>query len=223
MSAEQLVFELDERVALGREDFFVGPCNAAAVGWLDRWPDWPNRGLVIFGPPACGKTHLVRVWQATTGGRLLEGRSLCVTDPPELAGLPVAIEACDAPIDEEALVHLYNLQQEAGGSLLLTGRTPPRQWGIGMPDLASRVKSLPAVAVEEPDDVVLKAVLIKLLSDRQLRVRPNVVTYLAARMTRSFDAAARIVAALDQEALADRRRITVSMAGEILEKLEPIA
>ena len=43
----QLPLDLGHRPALGRSDFLVAPSNAAAIGWLDRWPDWPGPALVV--------------------------------------------------------------------------------------------------------------------------------------------------------------------------------
>ncbi|MCH7887842.1 MAG: hypothetical protein IIA00_01030 [Proteobacteria bacterium] len=76
------------------------------------------------------------------------------------------------------------------------------------------------MAVGAPDDALIGAILIKLFGDRQLRVDGGVVTFLLARMERSFDAARRVVAALDAAALAARRDITVPLARDVLSQLE---
>jgi len=113
-------------------------------------------------------------------------------------------------------LHLYNNIVEAGGSLLLTGRTPPARWPLALADLRSRLRALPAVAVLPPDDALLAALLVKLFADRQLRVATDLVHYLVGRLERSPDAARRAVAALDAGALAKGREITVPLAREVL-------
>ena len=47
-----------------REDFLPAPSNAAALAWIERWPDWPGPALALYGPAGCGKTHLASIWQA---------------------------------------------------------------------------------------------------------------------------------------------------------------
>jgi chromosomal replication initiation ATPase DnaA len=47
-----------------------------------------------------------------------------------------------------------------------------------------------------------------------------VVEFLLARAERSFEAVGRLVAALDDAALAGRRNITVPLAGRVLNDLE---
>ena len=214
----QLAFDLAQRPALGAEDFLVAESNAEAVSWLDRWPDWPGRGLVLHGPPGSGKSHLVHVWQAATGGTLLSPESVAAASAGVLASgaSSVALDDADRAPQNEHLLHLYNSIVEAGGTLLLTGRTPPARWPVSLADLRSRLRALPAVAVLSPDDSLLAALRVKLFADRQLRVAADLVHYLVGRLERSPDAARRAVAALDEAALAKGREITVPLAREVL-------
>jgi chromosomal replication initiation ATPase DnaA len=99
---------------------------------------------------------------------------------------------------------------------LLTGRTPPARWPLALPDLRSRLAALPVAALAPPDDAVLEAVIVKLFADRQLRVEPDVVRFLANRIDRSFAAVAEAVAALDRAALAHGRAVTVPLVRSVL-------
>lgn len=218
----QLPLDLGHRPAMGAEDFLVAPCNRDAVAWLDRWPDWPSPALAVYGPEGCGKTHLTHVWRARSDAALIDRSALAVATVPDLLGEARAcvVEDADRGIDEEALLHLYNMLAERGGHLLLTAAAPPSRWGIGLPDLASRLGAAVAVEVGAPDDSLIGAVLVKQFADRQLHVEATVPAFLLARMERSFAATRRVVAALDEAALAEKRRITVKLAREVLRRLE---
>lgn len=211
----QFALDLGRRQALRRDDFLVAPCNSDAVAWLDRWPRWPGRGLVVHGPAGCGKTHLAHVFRARSGARIARASEVAASDayarPADLV-----VEDVDSGADARALLHAYNAAVERGGSLLMTSRRPPRSWDADLPDLRSRVNALGSVAVGLPDDALLAAVLAKQLADRQLRVGNAVVTYLVRNMERSFRAARDIVEALDERSLADRREITVPLARRML-------
>jgi chromosomal replication initiation ATPase DnaA len=102
-------------------------------------------------------------------------------------------------------------------SLLITAREMPETWGLSTADLLSRLRLAPRVVIEAPDDALMRAVLVKLLIDRQLIVDTNVVEYAALRLDRDLDAARSFVAALDREGLARGKRITRSMASEVLQ------
>jgi chromosomal replication initiation ATPase DnaA len=101
--------------------------------------------------------------------------------------------------------------------LLMTAATLPRDWGLTLPDLASRVQSAPLTRLEAPDDALLAAVLVKLFADRQITVPPALIAYLIPRMERSFDAARAMVAELDAAALARGSPVTRSLAATLLD------
>ncbi len=217
----QLPLDLPARPALGRDDFFVSPANADALAAIERWPGWPGGKLLLCGAPGAGKTHLVHVWAARSGGHVLAARQLAQTDVAALVetGRDIALEdidriAGDAPA-ERALFHLHNLALAEGRRLLLSS-TEERP-DLALPDLHSRIAGTPRARLHPPDDALLSAVLIKLFADRQLTVPPRVIGHLARRMERSLSVAARVVATLDSLSLARQCRITPRLADSALD------
>jgi chromosomal replication initiation ATPase DnaA len=197
--ARQLVLGLPHRAATGFEDFIVSASNQAAVKVIDDWPHWPHSAVVVAGPAGSGKTHLAHVWQERSGAKWFAAAVLTEADA-EAVGQQraVVIEDADRGIgSERALFHLMNLGREQGLHLLLTGRTPPGDWTIALPDLRSRLRAAPVVTLGEPDENLLLAVLVKLLHDRQLPATPAAVAYLARHLERSMAAAIAVVEALD--------------------------
>jgi len=212
----QLAIDLPHRPALGRADFLVSDCNAAALQWIERWPDWPAPALVLHGPAGSGKSHLAELWRERSGGVLVAGEELLRSDPNELASRrAVALDnAARAP--EHALLHLYNCCAEAGARFLVVAQEAPASWPIALPDLASRLRAAPSVAIAPPDDRLLAAVLVKLFADRQVVVAPGVIGFLLRRMERSFAAAGALTKRLDRLALGAGRPITVALARRVL-------
>jgi chromosomal replication initiation ATPase DnaA len=118
---------------------------------------------------------------------------------------------------ETALFHLHNLMAQAGGLLLITAAAPPRDWGLGLPDLASRMQGAALARLDPPDDALLSAVLAKLFADRQIAISPALIPYLVARMDRSMAAARDLVARLDAAALARGQAVTRALAATVLD------
>ena len=222
--ANQLTFDLTlPAPTYAREDFVVAAGNREAVAWIDRWPDWPAPALAVSGPAGCGKTHLGRIWAARAQAAIVEGPDL---DGKTVADLVALVEISRALVveraertPERALFHLYNLMRERRGFLLLLAEHPPAHWRITLPDLASRLRAAPAVAVAAPDDDLLGSIILKQLADRQLHAGPGVVHYLVSHMERSADAARHVVAALDCRALAESREIDRRLAADVLAAL----
>jgi chromosomal replication initiation ATPase DnaA len=214
----QLPLALGFRERFGREDFLAGPPNAAALGLIERWPDWPARALALVGPEGSGKSHLAAIWAKSAGARAISSHAI------EAAGIPTALATGALVIEDlrpgacedAALFHLLNLAREQGDFLLITARTPPSGWTVRLRDLASRLRALPVVVLAPPDDELLRAVLVKLFADRQLRVDEELIAYLPTRIERSFAGARAIVAELDREALRQRREVGRKLAAELL-------
>lgn len=213
MSGRQLPFDLPGRNAMGAADFVTSASNEAALAMIEAWPNWPGPTLAVHGPTGCGKTHLGHVWQEKVG----DG-ALFLTAPTSLPDLPAKpLLILDEPsLGETDFFHLLNRVKNDGGSLLILSREAPARWDVQLPDLASRLKALPAVEVAAPDDALLGAVLVKHFADRQINVAPEVVDYLLRHIERSFAAAAETADRLDRAALAEGRAITVPLAKRIL-------
>lgn len=222
----QLPLDLGFASSYAAADYLVSASNSAAFAWVERWPDWPGVGLALCGPPGCGKTHLVHVWRERSQATIVDAATLASVDPSHLLASPPALAidglaagSLDAAA-ERALLHLHNMTNERRGHLLLCAEAPPARWPIALPDLRSRLAALPNVTIAPPDDGLLEALLAKLFADRQLAVDRGTVIFIVARMERSFDAARRLVDAIDRAALASQRRPSLGLVREVVEKLE---
>lgn len=215
--SSQFVLDLGFRTALNRDDFIVAPCNAGAVAAIDRWPDWRGGMMALCGPPGSGKTHLAEVWRSASGARCIEGHALKADDLPGLMSVrALVVENGENLRDENALFHLFNMATEEKVCLLLTGQRAPARWNVKLADLASRLSVIPVYTLAPPDDETLRAVLEKLFRDRQLSLTAKLADYLLMRMERSFAVARDVTAALDRASMAQKRKLTVALAREVL-------
>ncbi len=215
----QLALALDHRENYAREDFLAGPCNEGPLQLIDCWPDWPANALALVGPEGSGKTHLAMIWAAAAGARVISARALHEAElPSALATGALVVEDAGPGADERALFHLINLAREETAFLLFTAPTVPATWPVAIPDLASRLRALPVITLQPPDDAMLRAVLVKLAADRQLLLDESVVSYLSTHIERSFAAARAAIIALDNEALRQRRPPTRALAAEMFRR-----
>jgi chromosomal replication initiation ATPase DnaA len=214
----QLPFDLPHNPRFSEEDFLEAPSNKNALAMVRLWPDWPQKALLLLGPRGSGKSHLGAIWARRAGARVFSAKNLQLDLLPDLvAGPALLLEDADAVESPEAdMFHLLNMAAEKGVFVLITAQKNPDHWGVATPDLLSRLRRAPTVAIAAPDEAFLRAILVKLFYDRQIRVDETVVDFLALRLERSFEAAQKIVAALDREGLARGRPVTRPLAAAVL-------
>lgn len=211
--------------SMGAEDFLFSSANEEAVLWLlaREAESWPSHALLLWGPEGAGKTHLLSIWaEKNRAMRLTPGdatlAAIASGEPPAKA---FALDGADAfagdAEKEEWLQHLYNATKASGCFLLLTARMPAAAWGLRLRDIETRLKSVPTIGLKEPDDELMRGLLLKLFSDRQLLVEAGVVDYIAARLTRTGTAIRKAVEALDEAALETKRKISIPFAQKVLD------
>ena len=212
----QLALALDHAESFAREDFLGGPSNAAALALIERWPDWPDRMMLLVGPEGSGKSHLAAIWAAAAGAR---SRRRALDRRRQPAGgarhrRAGARGSGRGRFDERALFHLH--QPRARGARLRADHRAQRAGGLAHRGARSRLAAARRCrwsTLAAPDDALLRAVIVKLFADRQLAVDESLVAYLATRIERSFAGAREAVEALDREALRLQRPVTRALAG----------
>lgn len=202
------------------EDYVVTPSNAQAYQLITHWPQWPESRLALTGPAGSGRTHLAHIWAALSQARPLRADDL-------QRGLPDALrqaqpqdafwlDDCEK-CEEEAFFHLLNLARERGCFLLMTAQ---QHYQPNLPDLSSRWRALPKAILQTPDDTLLEAALMKLFADRQLKVSPEVISYLIARIPRTLPYALQLVDEIDRLSLENKCRINIPLSRNALERLK---
>ncbi len=209
---DQLRLPLQRDLPNGAADFVYSSSNEMAAAALANWPDATGSVMAVCGPAGSGKSHLAAIWAERVGAIPLLGAEAALANFSELEGHPILLDiAQDA--DDETLFHLINLAQSEGGALLLVSRPSPRDWRVTVPDLRSRLDAIRVVAVEEPDDAVLAAILRKRFAERSITPGNDVIDYLVRRIDRSAAAIADVVEKLD----AQHRPVTRPLARQVLE------
>jgi chromosomal replication initiation ATPase DnaA len=220
LQPRQLAFALPHAESLSRDNFLEGPANAAGLALIDAWPEWPNRTMLLAGPEGSGKSHLAAIWAEQAGARATSAHALTAAAvPTELAtGALVLEDLRAASFDERALFHLLNLAREDEAYILITAREPPSAIEIELRDLRSRLRALPVISLQPPDDHLFRALIVKFCADRQLAVDEQVVSYLSTRLERSYAAVRQAVELLDAEGLRQGRPVTRALAAELLRR-----
>lgn len=231
MSAESMQFPLlfEPKKQYLKQDFMVSNCNCHAYKAVELWPQWPFFAMLIFGPKGCGKTHLAHIFAENVC--LHSKKTFCVQilQASDIKTNKVArihkenrcliVENVSVKVNEEALFHLFNLYQNEGGYILFTSEQPFAHIGLKLPDLLSRLQTVPSIPILRPDDEMLEALIVKLFTDRQISISNEVLNYIVQNMERSFSYAEKLVEEADKISLCLKRAVSVPIIKQAMHEL----
>ncbi len=226
---QQLFLNLPHNNSYDIENFIVSSCNYDAYKIIDNWGK-PSKylGAIIYGNTASGKTHLLKIWQKKLNADILDSDILIdskiIAKYQNKKNIYIAIDDIDEIVADKdkatAVFHLFNIVKSNGGNLFFTANKNIDDWCCPIPDLTSRLKTLFAVKISQPDEELLFQLLVKFFSDRQVKISLEVISYLVKRTERSFAAIFKLVNQLDSEALSQKRPVTIPLARNIIQKLQ---
>jgi len=198
-------------------DFIRGEANSEALSWMERWPDWPYSIILLHGPSRSGKTHLCHLFAARTGASFIDPARIGKSPADQiLTGNHAWVLDGLEGVDEAGLAQLINHARARGDYLLITATQSAHSHPFRLPDLSSRLKALPAVALGSPDEALLSGVLAKSFADLQLRIAPEVLSYAINQLERSYEAVAHFAKVIDELSLTRGRAITIPLVKEAL-------
>jgi hypothetical protein len=173
------------------DEFLVSPANARAAHGLEHVGAWPVMTALLVGPRRSGRSLLARIFAARSRG--------AIVDDADRA-------------DETQLFHAWNRAQEARTPQLFVAEAAPPDWAIKLPDLRTRLAASPVFRIDQPDEPLIAALFERGFRRRQLAAPPELISWLVSRGERSYVAIECAIDALENAAIAARRRLTVPLA-----------
>jgi len=223
MGNQQLLLGFTSLPSYAAQDFVLSSSNQAAYQWIDAWPAWNIAGLVLTGPQGCGKTHLCHILRQKSQGQIFNFADLEEELLEVLPSLPqvVIVEDCHKwTLEKETLLfHLYNHLFKHKGHLILTACSSLVQWPLSLEDFKSRLKTLAEVHIQDPDDDVLLAILMKRFADHQIKVDFKITEFLIKRLPRTYAHLHQVIDEVLKKASQQKKGITIPFLKSVLADL----
>jgi len=183
----QLLLELDYKTNFNEHDFYLSKSNSNAFNLINRWPDWEKKILNISGEKFSGKSHLANIFKLKSKAFLVRGNKI---DNSIFKSLKlyesIIIDDFEECNEEEILYSIFNLIDQDSKYLLINSLKPINKIKYKLPDLASRSKNCLYAEIENPDDELLFAIILKNFSDRQIKIEKKIINFIISRVDRSY-------------------------------------
>ena len=214
----QQLFNFEFNKSFNKNDFFVSESNFYAYNLLLSWPKWEKKILNIYGERYSGKTHLVEIFLQKNKGVILDLSKLKDYDLEEIRfNQNIIIENIEKNLDENLLYSLIDTIEKYNKFLVMTSNKPLIDLKIKLNDLKSRLKNCLFAEINKPDDILIKALITKNLSDYQISIDHKLIDFISKRITRSYDKIREFVCTIDKISLKKKKPINMKIIKEILE------
>jgi len=215
----QLLLEFDYKQNFKDDDFYVGKSNYHAFELITKWPKWEKNFLNISGEKYSGKTHLVNIFLKKFKGIRLESNLL---DDENLKKIKpyqnIVLENLDLKVDEKLIYTLFNLIDQDNKFLIITSTIPIVEINFELNDLQSRTKNCLLAKIENPDDELMFALILKNLSDRQITLDKKLIDFIIKRVERSYGKIFEFIYKIDKISLKKKKPIDFKIINEALKQ-----
>ena len=213
----QLLLDFDHNIEFNEHDYYVSRSNYLAFNLIQNWPKWERKILNISGDTFSGKTHLAKIFQYKSNALYL-GHSDINEDVFKKIKLneSIVIDDFQKIKNENLLYSLFNLIYQDNKYLLILSNRTISKMNYSLDDLNSRAKNCIFAQIENPDDDLIFAIIVKSFSDRQIKLEKKLLEFIIKRIDRSYGKIYEFIYKVDELSLKKKKPINLKTIREIL-------
>ena len=214
---DQLLLNFKFSKNFQKDDFFVSKSNFFAFNLINTWPNWEKNILNICGEKYSGKSHLVKIFQEKNKGKLFDSKTFSYDKVQNLRLYQnIILENFDEKVDEKAIFSLINFVDQNNKYLLIDSVVPINEINFKLKDLKSRAKNCLIAKIDQPDDDLIKVLIAKSLSDRQIKIDNKLIEYTVKRISRSYGKIFEFIYKIDEVSLKKKKSIDLKTIKKVL-------
>ena len=184
----QLVFEFPFKKKYFEQDFYVSRNNFSAYKLIESWPHWAGKWLNIFGASGSGKTHLSKILEKKNKKiKILDSKFINNKIIQKLNYLDcLIIDNYNNNIDEKLFYSILNQSKQLENYIVINSIPSLKESSFNLTDLQSRINSFVYIGIELPTDDLLKVIISKSFSEKQINLNPKISEFIIYRSQRSL-------------------------------------
>jgi len=214
----QLVFKFPFKTKYYEEDYYVSSNNFSAYRLIESWPNWPDKWVNIFGPNGCGKTHLSNILKKKINSvEILDAKNVNNEIISKFEKLDcLIIDNYKKNIDENFFYSILNQSKQLDSYVVINSILPIKDIDFKLEDLKSRAKSFVNLGIDLPTDDLLRVIISKSFSDKQIDIKPNLSDYIVKNIERSYEKVFKFIKEIDDLSLSSGKSININLIKKVL-------
>ena len=213
----QLIFKFPFKTTYYEKDFYVSSNNFAVYKLIESWPNWPDKWVNIYGPTGSGKTHLSNILKKKMNSAYLDSMNIKKDLISEMESYNcIIIDNYNKNIEEKILYSILNHSKQLDKFVVINSYEPIGEIEVNLKDLHSRLKSFIPFGIDLPTDELLRVILTKTFSDKQIEINSKVLEYILKNIERSYEKVFKFVKDIDNESLSSGKSININLIKKVL-------
>ena len=215
---DQLIFKFPFSKKYYEQDFFVSNNNFSAYKLIESWPTWPGKWLNIFGASGSGKTHLAKILEKKIKKiKIVEPKDINDELIENLNTLEcLIIDNFDNDINEKMFYSILNQSKQLDNYVLINSISSIKNNSFKLEDLKSRINSFLFIGIDLPTDDLLKVIISKTLSDKQISINPKISEFIIKNVERSYEKMFKFLKDVDELSLSTGKSININLIKKVL-------
>ena len=218
----QLVFKFPFKAKYYEQDFYVSKNNFSAYKLIESWPNWPGKWLNVFGAPGSGKTHLSKILEKKIKRlKILDESEINNKEIENLNNLDcLIIDNFKNQISEKLFYSLFNQSKQLENYIVINSTDSIKKVNYNLKDLQSRINSFVYIGIDLPTDELLKVIISKTFSDKQISINPKISEYIIKNVERSYEKMFKFLRELDELSLSSGKSININLIKKVIKNNE---
>ena len=217
---DQLIFKFPFSKKYHEHDFYVSSNNFSAYKLIESWPIWPGKWLNIFGASGSGKTHLAKILEKRINNiKIIEAKIVNDETIKNLKNFDcLIIDNFENNVDEKLLYSILNESKQLENYVLINSINSLKNIKFKIADLKSRIDSFLHIGIELPTDDLLKVIISKTLSDKQISINPKTSDFIINNIERSYEKMFKFLKDIDEVSLSTGKSININLIKKVLDQ-----
>ncbi len=215
----QLVFKFPFKTKYYEQDYYVSSNNFSAYRLIESWPNWPDKWVNIFGPKGCGKTHLSNILKKKLNSvKILDAKNIGNDTISKFEKLDcLIIDNYEKNIHEKIFYSILNQSKQLDNYVVINSILPIKDIRFELKDLQSRAESFMNLGIELPTDDLLRVIISKSFSDKQIEINPKISEYIIKNIERSYEKVFKFIKEIDDLSLSSGKSININLIKKVLD------
>jgi len=213
----QLTFKFPFKTSYFEKDFYVSSNNFLAYRLVESWPKWTSNYINIYGPRGCGKTHLGNILKKKIDSIIIESKNFNEKKLDVLKTKKcLIVDNYNNDIDEKLLYTTINLIDQTNKFIVINSTIPIKKMIINLKDLKSRIDSFTSLGIDLPSDELLRVIITKSFSDKQIEINVKLLEYIIKNIDRSYEKVFKFIRDIDKASLSSGKSININLIKKVL-------